>query len=70
MRRFWLFRSNLIPLEYYHEFKDLDTFEKNCHDYYMLLPLWLLQNNFFDEVTIWRLTKNPKEDIIFDVNGK
>jgi hypothetical protein len=36
----------------------------------MLLPLWLLQNDFFDEVTIWRLTKNPKEDIVFDVNGK
>lgn len=70
MRRFWLFRSNLIPLEYYHAYKDLETFEKNCHDYYMLLPLWLLQNDFFDEVTIWRLTKNQKEDIVFDVNGK
>jgi len=70
MRRFWLFRSNLIPLEYYHEYKDLETFEKNCHDYYMLLPLWLLQNDYFDEVTIWRLTKNPKKDIVFDVNGK
>jgi len=70
MRRFWLFRSNLIPLEYYHDFKDLETFEKNCHDYYMLLPLWLLKENYVDEVTIWRLTNKPKEDIIFDVNGK
>jgi len=70
MRRFWLFRSNLIPLEYYHDFKDLPTFEKCCHDYYMLLPLWLLQNDYFDEVTIWRITKKPKEDIVFDVNGK
>ena len=70
MRRFWLFRSNLIPLEYYHEYKDLETFEKNCHDYYLLLPLWLLQNDYFDEVIIWRLTKQPKEDIVFDVNGR
>lgn len=70
MRRFWLFRSNLIPLEYYHNYKDLQTFEKNCHDYYMLLPLWLLQHDYFDEVTIWRLTKTDKPPIIFDVNGK
>jgi len=70
MRKFWLFRSNLTALEYYHDFNDLEIFEKNCHDYYMLFPLWLLKENFFDEVIIWRLTKNPKEDIIFDVNGK
>ena len=70
MRRFWLFRSNLIPLEYYHQYTDLNIFEKNCHDYYMLLPLWLLQNNYFDEVIIWRLTDKPKSDIIFNINGK
>jgi len=70
MRRFWLFRSNLIPLEYYHQFTDLTTFEAGCHDYYLLLPIWLLRNDYFDEVTIWRLTKKPKDDIVFDVNGK
>lgn len=70
MRSFWLFRSDLIDLEYYHQYKDLQTFEKNCHDYYMLLPLWLLRNNFFDEVIVWRLTKKPIDDIIFDINGK
>ena len=70
MRRFWLFRSNLIPLEYYHQYTDLDTFKKNCHDYYMLLPLWLLENDYFDEVTIWRLTKKQKNPIVFDINGK
>lgn len=70
MRRFWFFRSNLKALEYYHEYKDLESFIKNCHDYYMLLPLWLLQKNYFDEVTIWRLTDKKKESIIFDVNGK
>ena len=70
MRRFYLFRTNLKSLEYYHAYTDLQTFENNCHDYYMLLPLWLLQNDYFDEVIIWRLTCNPKKDIIFDVNGK
>ena len=70
MRKFWLFRSNLTALEYYHDFNDLEIFEKNCHDYYMLFPLWLLKENFFDEVIIWRLTKKSKKDIVFDVNGK
>jgi hypothetical protein len=72
MRRFWLFRSELTSLEYYHEFKDLETFKNNCHDYYLLLPVWLLENDYFDEVTIWRMTTKDKEidDIIFDVNGK
>ena len=70
MKRFWLFRSNLKALEYYHEFKDLETFIKNCHDYYMLLPLWLLQADYMDEVTIWRLTDKKRDPIVFDVNGK
>ena len=70
MRRFWLFRSNIRNLEYYHEFKDLKTFEEKCHDFYMLYPIWLLRNNYFDEVTIWRLTNTPRKDIVFDVDGK
>jgi len=70
MRRFWEFRSNIRALEYYHEYKKLATFKENCHDYYMLFPLWMLENNFFDEVIIWRLTKTPRKDIIFNVNGK
>ena len=70
MRKFWFFRSNLKALEYYHEFKDLDTFIRNCHDYYMLLPLWLLQADYFDEVIVWRLTDKKRKDIVFDVNGK
>jgi glycosyltransferase involved in cell wall biosynthesis len=70
MQSFWLFRSNLIPLEYYHKYKDLKSFEDNCHDYYMLLSLWLLNNNLANEIIIWRLTKDKKEDIVFDVNGK
>lgn len=72
MKRFCLFRSNLASLEYYHEYKDLETFIKNCHDYYMLFPLWLLQKNYFDCIYIIRLqNKNQNmKDIIFDVNGK
>jgi len=70
MRRFWLFRANILALEYYHEFKDLKTFKENCHDYYMLFPLWFLEKDYFDEVIIWRLTKVPKDDIVFEVNGK
>ena len=70
MKTFWLFRSNIKNLEYYHQYTDLDKFEKNCHDFYMLLPIWLLRNNYFDEVIIWRLSKQPKKDIKFIVNGK
>ena len=70
MRSFWLFRSDIKNLEYYHEFKDLQIFKKKCHDYYLLLPLWLLENDYFDEVVIWRLTKPDRPDIVFDINGK
>ncbi len=70
MKRFWLFRSNIRNLEYYHKFKDLETFEKKCHDFYMLFPIWLLRNNHFDEVVIWRLGDYVRDDIIFNVNGK
>jgi glycosyltransferase involved in cell wall biosynthesis len=70
MRSFWLFRSDITHLEYYHNYKDLQTFEKKCHDYYLLLPLWLLKNSYFDEVVIWRLTKKDLPDIIFDIDGK
>jgi hypothetical protein len=72
MRRFWLFRSNLKTLEYYHDpfYHDLKNFKEGCHDFYMLLPLWLLENDYFNEVTIWRLSSIPLNDIVFDVNGK
>lgn len=70
MKRFWLFRSNIRDLEYYHEFKDLDTFKKKCHDFYMLFPIWLLENGHFGEVVIWRLGDYARDDIIFNVNGR
>jgi len=70
MRRFWLFRSNIRKLEYYHEFEDLETFKEKCHDFYMLFPIWLLENDYFDEVTILRLTDKPRRTMDFDVDGK
>lgn len=70
MRIFWEFRSNIKHLEYYHKYKDLKTFKENCHDYYMLFPLWMLENDHFDQVIIWRLTDVPRKDIVFNVNGK
>ncbi len=70
MRRFYMFRSNIRNLEYYHKYKDLKTFKEKCHDYYMLFPLWLLEKDFFDEIIIWRLTNKSIKDIVFDINGK
>ena len=68
MKSFYLFRSNIYNLEYYHEYKDLETFEKNCHDFYLLQGLWILRNTDIDEVVIWRLSKKPRKDIIFEVD--
>ena len=68
MKSFYLFRSNICNLEYYHEYKDLETFEKKCHDFYLLQGLWILRNTDIDEVVIWRLSKKPRKDIIFEVD--
>lgn len=71
MKTFWLFRTNLKTEEYYHQYTDLESFEKNCHDFYMLFPLWLLRNTDFHQVIVWRLTDNPRRpDIVFNVDGK
>ena len=67
MKNLYLFRSNISNLEYYHEYKDLETFEKKCHDFYLLQGLWILKNTDIDEVVIWRLSKRPKKDIVFEV---
>ena len=70
MKSFYLFRSNIHDLENYHEYKDLETFENNCHDFYLLQGLWILRNTDIQEVVIWRLFKFPKDEIIFKVNNK
>lgn len=71
MKSFWLFRSNLRHLEYYHAYKTLKEFKEKCHDFYLLQGIWFLENDKFDEVVIWRLQpKNKVKDIVFDINGK
>ena len=71
MKTFWIFRTNLRPIEYYHSIKDFQTFKKECHDFYLLMGIWFLENNIFDEVVVWRLKpKGGVVDIEFIVNGK
>lgn len=72
MKTFWLFRTNLRQLEYYHRYTDLAEFKQKCHDFYLLQGIWFLENDVFDEVVIWRLTpKDASEfEIMFDINGK
>jgi len=71
MKSFWLFRTNLRQLEYYHSIRDLETFKKECHDFYLLMGIWFLENNIVDEVVVWRLQSKVKvKDIVFEVSGK
>jgi len=71
-RIFWLFRTNLRNLEYYHAYKNSNVFKEKCHDFYLLQGIWFLENDIFDEVIIWRLQPKGKniKDIIFNINGK
>lgn len=75
MKAFWLFRTNLRQLEYYHQYTKLEEFKLKCHDFYLLQGIWFLENDIFDEVVIWRLTPlwaaaASQKEIIFEVNGK
>jgi len=70
VRTIWLFRSDLRILEYYHQYLTLEEFEEKCHDFYLLMLIWYLRNNYFDEAIVWRLSKNKKNDIIFNIDGK
>jgi len=71
MKSFWIFRTNLRQLEYYHSIRDLQTFKKECHDFYLLMGIWFLENNIVDEVIVWRLKpKGGTTDIEFVVNEK
>jgi len=70
MRIFYLFRSDLKILESYHKYKNLEDFKKNCWDFYLIMCLWLLENNYFDEIVVWRLLDKKKDDIIFKLPGK
>ena len=70
MKIFWLFRSNLKILEYYHQYGSMENFVKNCHDYYMLLPIWLMKKGYIDTAVVWRLSNIPIPDIEMVVDGK
>jgi len=65
MKTFYLFRSDIRKLEYYHKYTTLEEFEKLCHDFYLLMPLEFLKMGVFNKVIIWRLIDKPKKDIIF-----
>lgn len=70
MKTLWLFRSDIKHLEYYHQYKDKESFEKNCHDFYLLMCIYYLKKGYFDEVIIWRVSDNPPAPISFDYNGR
>lgn len=71
MKRIWLFRSNLKPLEYYHKFKTLEEFKKKCHDFYLLQLIWFLENDICEEAIVWRLKpKKTTPAITFKINDK
>lgn len=70
IKRFYLFRSNIEELEYYHQYKNLDVFERCCHDFYMLFPIELLRKTDIDEVIIFRLSKNNLDSYEFIISGK
>ena len=69
MKRFWLFRSNLTNLETYHQYNNLEDFENNLWDFYLVICLWLLRNTSCKESTVWRLTKNKSYAIKFQLPG-
>lgn len=71
MRRFYLFRSDLKILEDYHKYNNLKDFKNYCWDFYLWIGIWLLENDYFDEVVVWRVFNKKKNDIIFEFpNGK
>lgn len=75
MKVFWLFRTNLRQYEYYHSIDNLEQFKKQCHDFYLLMGIWMLENTELEEFVVWRLTPNGApilkfSDRVFDVRGK
>ena len=74
LKKMWLFRSNLRPLENYHSIKDIETFKKECHDFYLLQLIWYLENDYLDEAIVWRLRPLGEDKNIenkhWKINGK
>jgi len=69
MKTLYLFRSNIKHLEYYHSIIDIDEFERNCHDFYLLMPLEFLKMGLFDKVYIIRVHHRKRETITFKVKN-
>lgn len=72
MKIFWLFRTNLRKYEYYHSIDNLEQFKKECHDFYLLMGIWMLENTELQEFVVWRLKHRPDHwlEIIFNIKGK
>lgn len=76
MKTFWLFRTNLRKYEYYHSIDNLEQFKNECHDFYLLMGIWMLENTELQEFVVWRLVKEQPKDAIYSgrkefiVNGK
>jgi len=76
-RVLWIFRSNIRELEYYHKYKEINEFKTYCHDFYLLMGLWYIENGVFDEVIVWRLSPEVKykvyeeiDDIVFTIKDR
>lgn len=71
MKDMWLFRSNIPKLENYHSFKTLVEFKEKCHDFYLLMGIWFLENKHFDKFVVWRLQpKKRVEDKTFIIENR
>lgn len=69
MKNFWLFRTNLTNLESYHQYDNLNDFENNLWDFYLLMGLWILKNTECMNVNVWRFTNKPSYSIKFKLPG-
>lgn len=67
MKRLYIFRTNLKNLEYYHDYLELNEFKNKCHDFYLLQGILFIENNYFDEVIIFRLSDKDINPIVFEI---
>jgi len=71
MKRLWIFRSNIRNLEYYHHLQGSSKFRFGCHDFYLQMGIYYLEEGHFDEVVIWRLEPPEKKiTTIYPYGGK
>jgi hypothetical protein len=70
MRRFMLWRSDILDLEDYHRYIDITSFVRECWDIYLLMGISFLEQDLFDEVIICRLSDITRNDIVFNIGEK